>query len=282
MSSIDQSLDPLGAASRRVAGDQEPEPDGAQAAGRFDVRDRRVLVTGAAHGLGFATATAFAAAGARVVALDVDAAALERVARAHSLAGTVAADLTADQAVATAAARALELLGGLDVLVNAAAQFPVGTLTSSSATQMLEAVDINAGGLVRIVGETVGALRESAAGGRVIAFTSVVYLSGTPPAMGAYIISKAAIVGATRALARELGPDGITVNAIAPGAFPTRTEKSMVTDQERFDRGVLAQQSLKRRGQVEDIACAALFLGSDAASFITGQTLVVDGGVFFL
>jgi 3-oxoacyl-[acyl-carrier protein] reductase len=81
----------------------------------------------------------------------------------------------------------------------------------------------------------------------------------------------------TRALAREVGPTGTTVNAIAPGAFPTRIEQDE-PDIVRFEEHVLEQQCIKRRGHVRDVGAAALFLASEAASFISGQTLVVDGG----
>ena len=92
-----------------------------------------------------------------------------------------------------------------------------------------------------------------------------------------YVASKAALVGLTRAWAREFGPYGITVNAIAPGAFPTDAEK-IHPDPEGYTRFVLDRQALKRRGRPDDIAQALLFLTSDRAGFITGQTLNVDGG----
>jgi 3-oxoacyl-[acyl-carrier protein] reductase len=95
--------------------------------------------------------------------------------------------------------------------------------------------------------------------------------------MLAYVSSKGGVVAFTRALAREVGPDGITVNAIAPGAFPTDAEK-IHPNPEQYNQWILEQQSLKRRGTPEDIGNAVVFLGSDAASFISGQTIVVDGG----
>jgi NAD(P)-dependent dehydrogenase (short-subunit alcohol dehydrogenase family) len=255
------------------------EPTAEDVAQGFAAAGRRALVTGAAHGLGLAVATGLRGAGARVVGLDVDRAAVERVAAEHGLEGAVVADLADGEATERAAGEALERLGGLDVLVHCAAVFPLGTLATTPVDVAAGAVDVNALGGVRLVQATVGALRASPAG-RIVNFTSTTFLGGVPPEMGGYIVSKAAVIGATRALARELGPDGITVNAIAPGAFPTRQERAMIEDRAAFDAQVLALQAIKRRGDVRDVAAAVLFLASPAAGFITGQTLVVDGGVY--
>jgi 3-oxoacyl-[acyl-carrier protein] reductase len=94
---------------------------------------------------------------------------------------------------------------------------------------------------------------------------------------GCYVASKGALVGLTRALARECGPDGITVNAVAPGAFPTAAE-AIHPDPEAYSASILERQSVKRRGVPEDIANAVLFLTAPESSFITGQLLGVDGG----
>ena len=112
--------------------------------------------------------------------------------------------------------------------------------------------------------------------GRIINISSITFLAGFER-YNAYVASKGAVIGMTRALAREVGRTGTTVNAIAPGAFPTRIEEHE-PDIVSFEAHVLEQQCIKRRGHVRDVGAAALFLASEAASFISGQTLVVDGG----
>jgi NAD(P)-dependent dehydrogenase (short-subunit alcohol dehydrogenase family) len=112
--------------------------------------------------------------------------------------------------------------------------------------------------------------------GRIVNVASITFF-GLLPLLLDYVTSKGAVVGFTRALAREIGPDGVTVNAIAPGAFPTDAEK-IHPDPEGYNQWVLDQQSLKRRGTPDDIGNLVCFLASDAASFITGQMVVIDGG----
>jgi 3-oxoacyl-[acyl-carrier protein] reductase len=116
--------------------------------------------------------------------------------------------------------------------------------------------------------------------GRVINISSITFFTAIPDGLGAYITSKAAVIGYTRALARELGPHGVCVNAIAPGAIPTRAE-NVIEDRAAYDQQVVDAQCLKRRGTVDEIAATAMFLASDGAGFITGQTLLVDGGWSF-
>jgi NAD(P)-dependent dehydrogenase (short-subunit alcohol dehydrogenase family) len=117
--------------------------------------------------------------------------------------------------------------------------------------------------------------------GRVVNFASVMVFTALPAGRAAYVASKAALIGLTRAQARELGPLGITVNAVAPGAVPTFREANSAEEQCRLDDWLIERQCIKRRGTVDDIAAATAFLASDAASFITGQTLLVDGGWAF-
>lgn len=259
------------------------EPVAYDAADRFSVRDRAVLVTGGAHGLGLGIATAFLGAGARVGILDVDGAALEAQRNSMKAHGTIVSrvvDVTDDESVQQGVDQVAAELGGIDVVVNDAAVFPTAPLAETSAQMLSAALDVNVVGYLRTVTAALPHLLKSEHA-RIINFGSVTFFLGEPAGLGAYIATKGAVVGLTRALARELGPQGITANVLAPGAFPTRAEHGVHEDQAAFDRQVIDVQSIKRRGEVADIAAAAIFLASDAASFITGQTLLVDGGWTF-
>lgn len=259
------------------------DDDSLSARTRFEVADRSVVVSGGAQGLGLAVASAFAGGGARVAVLDIDQVALDQAGPALAEIGKAVAvrvDVRDDEAVRGAVDTVATAFGGVDVLVNAAAVFPRGATTATSARTFLDTLDINLVGPHRMVTAALPHLRASNHG-RVINFGSVTFHLGEPDDLGAYIATKGGIVGLTRALARELGPLGITVNVIEPGSFATRGQNRRGLGQDEFARRQLARQCVKRLGAFQDIAAAALFLGSDAAEFITGQTLLVDGGWTF-
>ncbi|CAN5803297.1 SDR family oxidoreductase [soil metagenome] len=245
----------------------------------FDLTGRLVLVSGAGHGLGLGTAAAFAGAGALVAAMDIDVSILEKVAQEQGFRAVLSADVQDTPSVDKAVAEAVAQLGGLDVIVNAAAQYPPGSLVGEPAELMEDVFSTNVAGYARVVRAAYPALSKSRAG-RVINFSSVMAFSADPPNLGAYVTSKAAIIGYTRALARELGPQGICVNSLAPGSIPTRST-AVVGDVEAFQNRLMSIQCIKRFGRPEDVAATAMFLASDAAGFITGQTLLVDGGWVF-
>lgn len=263
-----------------TTGETTGEPLALDAAARFDTGGLRAIVTGAAHGLGLGITSAFAAAGMRVLAFDRDADALHAAAsRLGFDATTLVAhpgDTTRPADVAAAVDAAADAFGGLDVLVNCAAIYPTGTLGEVSDDEFASVLDVNVAGYRRFTRAAVGHSGR-AQEFSVVNFSSITLYLGIPPGLSSYITSKGAVVGLTHALARELCPAGVRVNAIAPGAFPTRAE-DIVEDQAVYDGQVIENQSIKRRGEVADIACAALFLASPASSFVTGQTLAVDGG----
>ena len=246
----------------------------------MELEGRTVLLTGAAGGLGAATTLALIRAGARVVAVDIDErkiAGLEADARGIGPGSLVVErlDLADHGGLARGLERVLAREQRIDVVINNAAIYPAKAFEDFTLEdyQQVQRVNVEAG---------VVCVQAAAAGmrtrgwGRIVNVASVTFYGGWAR-LYPYVASKATLVGLTRAWARELGTHGITVNAIAPGAFPTDAEK-IHPDPEGYTRFVLEHQALKRRGDPEDIAQALLFLVGERSGFITGQTLNVDGG----
>lgn len=245
----------------------------------FSLTGRRVLYTGAAGGLGIGTTLALLAAGAHVIALDNDAAKIARLRAAVPPGHAARLEIVdADLADEAALQRELDRLTGwaaLDVVINNAAIYPSMPFEQYSAAQLRRVHRINVEAAVQIVRTALPGMRAQG-WGRIINISSIT-LSGGWEDLMPYVQSKGALIGATRAFAREFGKWGITANAIAPGAFPTDAEK-IHPDPQGYTRMVLERQSIKRRGDAQDIAAAILFLASNEAGFISGQTLAVDGG----
>jgi NAD(P)-dependent dehydrogenase (short-subunit alcohol dehydrogenase family) len=240
---------------------------------------RVAVVTGAGGGLGGAICAALAQDGAAVAAVDRRPEGVERLARELSENGELVVPVTADvsdeDSVRAMAATVNERLGPPGILVNNAAIYPRRPWDEVSLAEWDEVLAVNVRACFLCARALGDGLRASGHG-RVINISSISFMKGDAQLL-AYVTSKGAVVGFTRALARELGPDGVTVNAIAPGAIPTDAEK-IHPDLAAYERHVLEQQAVKRRGSPRDVAALAAFLASDAASFISGQTIVVDGG----
>src|SRR3954447_16401020 len=241
---------------------------------------KTILFTGAAGGLGTDSALAYLRAGARVLCIDIDEA---KIASLQERARTVEEgslaierlDLADPARLEHGLAALVEREGHVDVVINNAAIYQAKPFEEFTLAeyQAVQRVNVEAG--VLCVRAALPGMR-SRAWGRIVNVASVTFYGGWAN-LSPYVASKATLVGLTRAWAREFGPYGITVNAIAPGAFPTDAEK-IHPDPDGYTRFVLDHQAVKRRGRPEDIAQALLFLTSDRAGFITGQTLNVDGG----
>jgi 3-oxoacyl-[acyl-carrier protein] reductase len=245
----------------------------------MSVAGKTAIVTGAGTGIGRATAQLLAERGARVVAAGLQPERLRETVEAITGAGgeavAVDADVSDPDAIENVAARAQEAFGGTDVLVNNAAVYPIGPWHEMDAAQWDEVFATNIRGYF-LLARAVRPQMVARGGGAIVNVASVTFFTGEALLL-AYVASKGAVVGFTRALAREAGPEGIRVNAVAPGAFPTAATE-IHADQDALWRDVLESQSLKRRGEVEDVARAIWFFASDDSGFVTGQTLLVDGG----
>jgi NAD(P)-dependent dehydrogenase (short-subunit alcohol dehydrogenase family) len=238
----------------------------------------RALVTGAARGLGRAFVLALAQTGAQVVAADVDAGGLEETARAAAAAGStvlaVSCDVTSETDAEHAVATAVGAFGGLDALVNNAGIVAVTRAPSREipATEWDAVMAVNAKGPWLMSRAAIPALT-AAGGGAIVNLASETAYSGSR-GMSHYVASKAAVVGLTRALARELGPLGIRVNAIAPGYTDTEGGRA-IGDPAAYDVSVTP---LGRMAVPDDMVGTLLYLLGPGAAFVTGQVVLVNGG----
>ena len=248
----------------------------------MDLSGKSVLLTGAAGGLGITATWAFARAGATVYALDHDPAKAVRLmahgaAHAHDVASRVIF-VQSDLSDLGALRSQLDLLfdqNGVDVVINNAAIYPSKSIEDYSLDEYHYVQRVNTDAAFICVQAALPHMKRRG-WGRIVNVCSVTLYGGWANLLP-YVTSKGALLGMTRAMARELGVSGITVNAICPGAFPTDAEL-IHPDPESYSRFVLERQAIKRRGSPQDIAEAMLFFASDRAGFVTGQTLNVDGG----
>lgn len=245
----------------------------------FDLNGRTALVTGAARGLGFEIARGLAAAGARVYLGGRDPATLAAAADRLVADGLAAEPLPFDVTDRAAARAGLEAIasdaGGLDILVNNAAMRDRRALADFSEADVARLLDTNLAAQFDLA-RAAAAQMIPKGRGRIINITSIAAHISLP-GDALYGMAKGGLAAMTRALAPELGRHGITVNAICPGFFATEFNAPLVAD-EAVSEMPHRRTSLGRWGRPEEIAGAAVFLASDAASYITGQSLAVDGG----
>jgi len=239
---------------------------------------RVALVTGGAAGIGQAYVERLAQDGARVVIADIADAGetIELVERAGGEALAVRCDVSSGEDVHELAARSFDAFGKVDVLVHNAGIYPIVTFAEMTFDEWRRVLSVNLDSTFHVCHEFLPGMRERG-WGRVLCMASTTFHAG-PPGMSHYIASKGGVIGLVRALAAEVGTDGVTVNALAPSLVRSKgTTEGPHEELGLFD--MLAQaQAIKRTQLPADLVGALSFLASDEAAFITGQTLVVDGG----
>jgi 3-oxoacyl-[acyl-carrier protein] reductase len=235
-----------------------------------DVSGRKAIVTGAASGIGAAAVARLIADGVAVLAVDVTGDGLKGT---H----TLVADLGDATSFATIAEAARANLGGLDILINNAGVCPASSFDEMTEAMWDHALSINVTAAMKLTRAVLPMLCTSSAA-RVINTGSILSRYGDA-GLVAYATSKHAILGLTRALAAELGPQGITVNCVQPGAIATGMTRPMFETNPESLAYYAGRSVLGRIGQPEDIADVMAFLASDDSRFITGQGILVDGGV---
>jgi 3-oxoacyl-[acyl-carrier protein] reductase len=254
----------------------------------YELKDKVVIITGGAHGIGKACALAFGKAGARVAIADIDERAVNQVATEiakdfDAPAFALRTDVSNEASTKEMAARALERFGRIDVLINNAAVFSVvpmnrGRIESIDPEEWDRLMAVNLRGLFFCCRAVLPAMR-SQKSGKIITIASGTVFAGSPGRIH-YVTSKAATIGFTRTLAREVGGDNINVNCLAPGN--TLSEENPTEQMIKFRESSVSLRALKRIQMPNDVIGAMLFLASPLSDFITGQTINVDGGISFL
>ncbi|HWV23884.1 MAG TPA: glucose 1-dehydrogenase [Thermomicrobiales bacterium] len=248
----------------------------------FDLTGRVAVVTGAGSGLGVTFAEALAEAGASIVCAGLDINALERTAgrireRGHG-AIAVVADVTDEGAVRTMIERTVEEFGRIDILVNNAGIATSEAPETLSLSDWQRVVDVNLTGVFLCAQATARVMIEAGHGGSIINIASILGAGASEPAPStAYAASKGAVVNLTRDLAVHWAPYGIRVNAIGPAYFPSEMTAGMLKMPEIVSE-IERRTPLGRLGRLDELKGPVVFLASDAASYVTGENLFVDGG----
>jgi 3-oxoacyl-[acyl-carrier protein] reductase len=244
----------------------------------FDLRDKRALVTGASGGIGGAIAVALAGQGATVALSGTRVSKLEETAAAIDGATHILpCDLSDPAAVEQLVPQAETAMGGLDILVNNAGMTRDNLFIRMKDSEWDSVIAVNLTAAFRLSRAALkGMIRQR--WGRIISITSVVAVDGNP-GQGNYAASKAGLIGMSKSLAKEVATRGITVNTIAPG-FITSPMTEELNEKQR--ESILSDIPMARLGEAAEIAAGAVYLASDEAAYVTGQTLHINGGAVLI
>lgn len=252
----------------------------------LNLNGKTAIVTGGAQGIGAAIAFRLAEAGATVVIADKNADQAESTAREIAGGGyhacAFSCDVSIESEVNQLVKNAAETTGGIDILVNNAGIFPSMPLHETTSADFDRVMAVNLRGAFLCCREVSRQMIQQDRGGSIINIASIDAIHPSAAGLIAYDASKSGILGLTRSLALELGKHGIRANAIAPGGIVTEGMKSQIgvlpgQEMKRLKQ-FLTRSALGRLGRPDEIACVALFLASDLASYITGSLFVADGG----
>lgn len=246
----------------------------------YQLKDKVVIVTGAGGGLGKAFANAFAAEGAKVAIADINQEGAEQTAKEISGSIAIKVDVTSEASVKAMAEKVVEHFGRIDVLVNNAAIYagiqrkPFYELSEKEWDLVM---NVNLKG-TWMASKAVFPFMKAQGGGKIINISSATVMSGSPQ-WSHYVASKGGVIGLTRSMAREIGDYNINVNNIAPGFTLTEASLSLMDNAKEYG---VQRGAIKRGSNADDIVGTALYLASKASDFVTGQTIVVDGGKQFI
>jgi NAD(P)-dependent dehydrogenase (short-subunit alcohol dehydrogenase family) len=244
------------------------------------LENRTALVTGAAGGIGSALTAGLLAEGAAVIAVDLSSAALDKLnqgSQQNSQLTTIAGNITDEAECARIADQVEENVDRVDILVNCAGLFPPCAFEKMGFAEWRRIMAVNLDG-VFLMTSTILPLMKKSGYGRIVNIGSSSYFQGTPN-YAHYVAAKAGVIGFTRSLAREVGAYGITANVVAPGL--TSTQFVLDSTSEAFLENRRVQRSIQRHQYPNDVVGTILFLCSSRADFVSGQTIVVDGGAVF-